>query len=68
MRKLKQQEKEQQNASSVLKTELPTIVVSSKSFFPTIDNTVFVALQTYLPLLNSGKPVDRAFSVFHPPA
>jgi len=68
MKKLKQQEKEQQNAPAALKTELPAILVSSKSFFFTIDNTASVVLRSYLPLLNSGKPVDRAFCVFHPPA
>ena len=68
MKKLKQQEKEEQNAPAVLKIELPSILVSSKSFFPRIDNTVSVVLRSYLPLFNSGKPVDRTFSVFHPPA
>ena len=68
MKKLKQQEKEQQNAPAVLKAELPTILVSSKSFFPTIDNTASVVPRSYLPLFNSGKLVDRTFSVFHPPA
>ena len=68
MKKLKQQEKEQQNAPAVLKTEIPAILVSSKSFFPTMDNTASVVPRSYLPLFNSGKPVGRTFSVFHPPA
>ncbi len=68
MKKLKQQEKEEQNAPAVLKTELPSILVSSKSFFLKIDEPASVVLRSYLPLFNSGKPVDRTFSVFHPPA
>ena len=68
MKKLKQQEKEQPNVPTVLKTELPAILVSSKSFFPTIDNTTSFVLRSYLPLSNSGKPVDRTFAVFHPPS
>jgi hypothetical protein len=68
MKKLKQQEKEEQNAPAVLKTELPSIIVSSKSFFLTIDNPASVVLRSYLPRVSSGKPVDRTFSVFHPPA
>jgi hypothetical protein len=67
MKKLRQQEKEEQNSPVTVKLELSTIIISSRSFFANTDFTSVFIAKSYLPLLNTGKPVDRTASIFHPP-
>ena len=68
MKKLKQQEKEEQRSPVTVRLELSTIVISSRSFFANVDFTSVFIPKSYLPLFNTGKPVGRTASVFHPPA
>jgi len=67
MKKLKQQEKEEQNNPVALKLEFTTLIISSRTFFANIDFISGFIAKSYLPLFNSGKPVSRTFSIFHPP-
>jgi len=67
MKKLKQQEKEEQNNPVALKLELSTLVISSRTFFANIDCASTFISKSYLPLSDTGKPVDRALAFFHPP-
>src|SRR5436190_8180444 len=53
MKKLKQQEKEEQNSPVPVKLELSTVIISSRSFFASIDFGSALTLKSYLPLLNT---------------
>lgn len=67
MKKRKQREKEEQNSPSSLKLEVSTVIVSSRSFFCDV-NTISLAVdKPTIPVYNTGSPVDRSFTVFHPP-
>lgn len=68
MKKLKQQEKEEQNSPAALKLDISTVVISSRSFFATIDKPAIVVSRAYILLYNIGRPVSRSSSVFHPPS
>lgn len=68
MKKLRQQEKEEQNSPAALKLDISTVVISSRSFFATIDKPAIVVSRAYILLYNIGKPVNRPSSVFHPPS
>jgi len=69
MKKMKQEEKqEQQNAPGPVKIEFGYVVLSSKSFFATISAPVFISDLSYALAGDSGKPVDRAVGIFHPPS
>ncbi len=68
MKKLRQQEKEEQNSPAAIKLDISTVVISSRCFFATIDKPAIVVSRTYIPLFNTGKPVSRSSSVFHPPS
>jgi hypothetical protein len=68
MKKLKQQEKEEQNSPVAVKLQISTIIISSRSFFASIDFGSGLIPKSYLPLLNTGKPVGRPVAIFHPPA
>lgn len=67
MKKMKQEEKKEQDAPPV-KLEIASIVLSSRSFFATAEPPVFISSTGYTIAGNSGKPVDRADAIFHPPA
>ena len=67
MKKMKQEEKKEQDAPPV-KLEIASIVLSSRSFFATAEAPVFISSTSYIIAGNSGKPVDRADAIFHPPA
>ena len=67
MKKMKKEEKQEQNAPGSFKTGISSVVLSSRSFFATIEHTVSLSSKSYLPVLNTGKPIDRTFPVFHPP-
>ena len=68
MKKLKQQEKEEQSIPVALKLELITLIISSRTFFANIDVISGFIAKSYLPLFSTGKPVGRTVSIFHPPA
>lgn len=68
MKKLKQEEKKEQNAPANLKLEIASIILSSKSFFATAETPVFVLGTPSIAAENSGKPIDRTADIFHPPA
>ena len=68
MKKMKQEEKQEQNAPAPVKLEIASIVLSSRSFFATAEAPVFISSTIYTFAGNSGKPVDRADAIFHPPA
>ncbi|MCX6318006.1 MAG: hypothetical protein NTW29_11990 [Bacteroidetes bacterium] len=67
MKKLKQQEQEEQNGPATLKLDAPLLILSSRSFFATTPEVPIRSCNYFFPLTNSGSPVDRAFSFFHPP-
>lgn len=68
MKKMRQEEKQEQNSSGTLKQETPSFAFSSKSFFATAEEPVFISNIIYRSVNNSGKPVDRQASIFHPPS
>ena len=68
MKKMKQEEKQEQNAPAPVKIEIASIVLSSRSFFATAETPVFISTARYTIAGNSGKPVDRAAAIFHPPS
>lgn len=66
MKKLKEEEKkEQENAEQRLGIKE---VVSSKSFFTVIADRQSTLLIPVYFHANSGRPVDRSYSIFHPPS
>lgn len=67
MKKMKQEEKKEQDAPPV-KLEITSIVLSSRSFFATAEAPVFISSISYTIAGNSGKSIDRADAIFHPPA
>lgn len=68
MKKLREEEKKEQNAPANLKLEITSIILSSKSFFAITETPVFVLTTSSRSAENSGKPVDRTADIFHPPA
>jgi hypothetical protein len=67
MKKMKQEQKQEQNAPTPVKLEITSIVLSSTSFFATIDIPGLSSNIPYSNAGNSGKPIDRAADIFHPP-
>jgi len=67
MKKIKQQEKDEQKSPVAVKLQLSTVIISSRSFFANMDLAPRFIPKSYLPLLNTGKPVGRAIAIFHPP-
>ena len=67
MKKMKQQEKENQQESPQLKLESAGGVLSSKTFFVSVPDFNTMAHIEHYPADNTGTPVDRSFSFFHPP-
>jgi hypothetical protein len=68
MKKLREEEKKEQNAPANLKLEITSIILSSKSFFAITETPVFVLTTSSRSAENSGKPIDRTVDIFHPPA
>lgn len=67
MKRLKAEEKkEQQNGER--KLENKEVVISSRSFFATLNPNQIHYLHTYRPAHGSSHPVDQAYDIFHPPA
>lgn len=68
MKKLKQEEKQEKNTPANVKVEINTIILSSRSYFAAAIHPVFRSDIQYTITCNIGKPIDRAISIFHPPA
>lgn len=67
MKKLKQQEQQEQNSPVNLKIELATVVISSRSFFTiSLDNFSNDITPTYF-IGPDGKEIRMPRSFFHPP-
>lgn len=67
MKKLKQQEKEEQQQPSQFKPEMSSIVISSRTFFVTTPAVPSVITKEYRLPVKSGDPIDRSYAFFHPP-
>lgn len=67
MRKLKQQEKEEQTPSGTLKMEVSSVVISSRSFFASLPPVNFDLTMSVPPVFDDCRTTDRHFAVFHPP-
>lgn len=68
MKKMKQEEKQEQKSSGLVKVDLATTVISSRSFFAAAPSPVVETDIRHFRNRDSNKPVDRAFAIFHPPA
>jgi hypothetical protein len=67
MKKLKQQEKEDQNGPATLKMDAPALILSSRSFFAGLPQVPVTVYNRTFPSFDTGKPVDMTFAFFHPP-
>jgi hypothetical protein len=67
MKKLKQQEKEEQQQPAQLKLEISSIVISSRTFFVTAPAIPAATSTEFRLPFKSGEPIDRSYSFFHPP-
>jgi hypothetical protein len=67
MKKLKQQEKEEQNSPVALKLDLSTVVISSRSFFTVSLVNVSKDIPCTYFTGAAGKELKMPRSVFHPP-
>jgi hypothetical protein len=68
MKKMKQEEKQEQDKQGPVKIEINSVVLSSKSFFASAEMPVFITAILYTHSPDSGKPVDRPATFFHPPS
>lgn len=68
MKKMKEEESKEQNTPAPVKMEASSIVLSSRSFFANAEILVFISNISYIIPVNSGSPVDRTASIFHPPS
>jgi hypothetical protein len=68
MKKMKEEESKEQNTPAPVKMEASSIVLSSRSFFANAETLVFISNISYIIPVNSGSPVDRTASIFHPPS
>ncbi|MFN8289837.1 MAG: hypothetical protein U0U70_06255 [Chitinophagaceae bacterium] len=67
MKKMKQQEKEDEKEPSQLKLESNSVIISSRTFFGILPALNTVVPLPYFPAVNTGTPVDISYSFFHPP-
>jgi len=67
MKKIRQQGKEEQKEPTQLKLEVTAVLISSRTFFAIVPDTVPEELIKYILPYNTGAPVDRSFAFFHPP-
>lgn len=67
MKKLKQQEKEEQNGQPTLKLDAPALILSSRSFFASLPQIPVIYRNHSFSSFDEGHPIDRTFSFFHPP-
>ena len=68
MKKMKQEQKNEQNVPGNIKVEIANIVLSSRSYFAAAEAPVFNFNTAFSIPGNSGKPVDRTVTIFHPPS
>lgn len=68
MKKITQEEKQDRNNSPVVKLDVSTVVISSKSFFAGTPAMVSIPVISLDYVHNCGKIADRSISVFHPPS
>lgn len=66
-KKMTEEERKEQQPPQ-LKLEKPGETVSSESFYTIITRPVLPAPRFCYPVLNTGSPVARPHTVFHPPA
>lgn len=67
MKKLKEKESTEQDSSGSSRIEFSLQVLSSKSFFATIEALQPDSSVPYCSRAKSGKPVDNSLGIFHPP-
>lgn len=67
MKKMKEKENKEQS-QPVSKIEITTLIISSKTFFATVESPAVIPVTSYNTVTNAGKPIDRADAIFHPPA
>ncbi|MBK6829120.1 MAG: hypothetical protein IPG86_20705 [Chitinophagaceae bacterium] len=67
MKKLKQQEKEEQQQPTQVQPEINPIVISSRTFFVTAPAVPSAMTKEYRLPFKSGDPIDRSYAFFHPP-
>jgi hypothetical protein len=68
MKKMRQQEKQDPNVPGSVKLKIPSTVISSRTFFSSIFNSLPPQRKAFFLFFNTGKPVDRTSPIFHPPA
>jgi hypothetical protein len=67
MKKMKQEEKKEQEGAGINKIEINSLTLSSKSFFATDVAPVYISNKPYFLPGNTGKPIDRSGDFFRPP-
>ena len=67
MKKLKQQEKQEQNSPVTIKLDLSTVVISSRSFFTVSLANFSKDIPRTFVAVSDGKEIRMPRSVFHPP-
>lgn len=68
MKKMKLEEKQEQDKQAPVKMEMSSVVLSSRSFFASAETPVFITGILYSKAPDTGKPVDRPTTFFHPPS
>ncbi|WP_336514141.1 hypothetical protein [Pollutibacter soli] len=68
MKKLKEKESKEQDPSGSSRVEFSLQILSSKSFFATVETVEPDSQVTYCSPANSSKPVDNSLGIFHPPS
>jgi hypothetical protein len=66
MKKMQEEEKKEQNQPAP-KTEINTIVLSSRTFFTANIPVISSVIRSARAEQPAGKPVDRSAFIFHPP-
>ena len=67
MKKMRQQEKQEQNVPGPVKIEISSVLFASRISFSSVDNGLPLISKSSFPFFNTGKPVDRSSPIFHPP-
>lgn len=67
MKKIQEQEEKERGLPPELKLAAKAEVISSRSFFLTQCPVVLAPVNTKFFFYTIGSPIDRSFSLFHPP-
>lgn len=67
MKKMKKEAEQEKNAPAAIKIEINSSFLFSGSF-ESADPPVFNSDISYFTIVRSGRPVDRALAIFHPPS